>query len=138
MGLTVNGHPAERIILLDSAARAGDQVEELLNPGWLRLVLWCNVTVNPGAAETIGLVLSTRVPTVGGAIVPVASSGAPGDLGGVAGTLSLALGPGVTSAWATNLAGFAGDVLPQFLRFVVDVSAAGLWTYTLGVDVQWP
>lgn len=134
--LAVPPEAVERIILLASAVRVGNQQVELTNPGWKTLTLWVAVTVNPGVAETISVQLDTRIPSVGG--MQIAVSGGPASaLSGAPGTMSLGVGGGAAFSWTGASVGAVRETpLPALCLFRVIVSAAGNWTYTLGVDVQ--
>lgn len=132
MPITLAGGGIERVVLYEGDF-VGDAGITIPNPGWVRLVFWMNVTANPGAGETILLNMFTRIPTAGGTLVQLGGTAA-SALGGVAGSLSLSLGPGVTVAWNSTASAVREMALPKNLVPQFVMSAAGTWTLTAGVD----
>lgn len=125
--------PVVRTVLLASAQRVGNQQVLLENPGWKSCSLWLSVTANPGAAETISIVLATELPA--GGIFSLVSTPA-SALGGIAGTLAIGMGPGVSAAWPATASAFLEAVLPPAFVFSVIVSAAGVWEYDFILDAH--
>lgn len=118
-------------VLFPSAIRSGTQSVVVANPGWDSFVFWCDVTVNPGGAETIFLDVNGLI---GGTFISLGQTAA-SALGGVAGTLTLIFGTGVVIGYLGGTVSAIAPTLPlATLAFTVGVSGAGLWTYSAGVD----
>ena len=131
-------NPVERRILLASEVRSGSQVVlPVVNPGWSQVMLWCQVTVNPGAAETISIAVRTHLPDAAGNVVTLRST-TPDALGGGPGTLSRRMGAvPMSEGWGTAVKRQFQSILPFLISFAVTVSGAGDWTYTFGYDAKW-
>lgn len=121
------------LALLASAARtattASSNQTNYNNRG---VIVYLDVSVNPGGAETLTLQLQYRDETSGN-FVTVATSGAIavfGSAGGATGTEVIALYPGAAETAA--LAGFTTQALPLSRSWRINVvhSAGGSWTYS--------
>lgn len=138
MSVTLVPPCLERRIVFPLDVYSGLQVVTLDNPGWMRLVYWCSVTVNPGAAETVQLLLSAVVP---GGTDFIAPGTAPSDLVGGPGVISLIVGPGVGAGWlafgGNKITVFRDTMLAHRMSFSFAPSGAGDWTMEAGVDGWW-
>lgn len=119
----------EDLVALPSAARnATTSSDVLINHSSSRLWAVLDVTANPGAAQTLNLIL---VGVIGNVSANLAASN-PNDFGGGPGAFFLAIGPGITSHGFGGVGGTSNQcVLPRKLRFQVQHSGAGAWTYSV-------
>ena len=115
--------------VLASAARAvTTSSADLTNHNARGVLLYLNVTANPGGGETLQLAVQAKDPiSAGYAVLAQAAASA---LGGGTGLIGLLVYPGAASA-GVDLT-HAQAPLPRTWRARVVHSAAGSWTYSVG------
>lgn len=112
--------------LLPSAPRtAAAACAQQTNYQWRGLYLWWNVTVNPGGAQTLQLVVQGVEPTTGGVwtVLSTVASTTPGG--------AVCLYPGLTGGVVESVAVTRNLVLPPVWFATVIPSGVGAWTYSL-------
>lgn len=95
------------------------------------VVIFLDVTVNPGGAETLQVIIQARDP-VSGDYVDLLDDGAQA-LGGAPGKRTLIVYPAAAAA-AAGIDSAVGFPLPRTWRVRVVHSAGGSWTYSVGAS----
>ena len=121
------------VTALASAARtASTNSADLVNYNGRGIHVYLDVTVNPGAAETLQLLIQAKDALSGG-YYNLLSDGAQA-YGGVAGSRQAIVYNGVAAASA-DVDAVAGFPVPRTYRVRIVHSAAGSWTYSVGASV---
>ena len=122
----------EEVTPLASAARtATTNSPDQNNWNEKGVVVFLDVTVNPGGAETLQVIIQARDPVTGD-YVDLLDDGAQA-LGGNPGKRSLIVYPAVAAA-AAGIDSAVGFPLPLRWRVRVVHSAGGSWTYSVGAS----
>jgi len=119
---------------LASAARTVTTATALItNHNNAAALIVCNVTVNPGASETLQIVLQAKDPVA--VLYDDAYAGTAYTLSGGTGRIYLLVGPGAADAFTMSTADTKQGHIARQFRVNVVHSASGSWTYALGVTL---
>lgn len=123
------------VTLLPSAVRSASvNTADVVTYNLRAVVLFLDVTVNPGGAQTLELILQAKDPAAGA--YTTIFSGAAQTFGGIAGRQIMVVGPGAAAAYAGGTAPVAKQtILPRTIRGQVGHSGAGAWTYSIGLGL---